>query len=138
MKKIIIDTNFIISFVTDRNLDQQSKTAELFESASKLQISIICHINVITEFIYVIDKIYQVDKKEISNIISKLLLMAGIELVCDVNIKKVLSYWPKHISDYGDAQLASLCSKTKNSSIATFDKKFLKELERLSLPIYPY
>ena len=64
--------------------------------------------------------------------------MAGIELMCEVNIKKVLSYWPKYVSDYGDAQLAALCTQVKNSSIATFDKKFLKELKRLSLPIYAY
>ncbi|MCK5231601.1 MAG: hypothetical protein KAR13_15115 [Desulfobulbaceae bacterium] len=37
MKKIIIDTNVLISFLTDRNLTQQEKAATLFSEAANLK-----------------------------------------------------------------------------------------------------
>ncbi len=33
MKKIIIDTNCLLSFVTDRNVQQQEKISRLFQEA---------------------------------------------------------------------------------------------------------
>ncbi|MCP4754964.1 MAG: type II toxin-antitoxin system VapC family toxin [Proteobacteria bacterium] len=138
MKKVIIDTNSLISFVTDRNPSQQEKTASLFENAARLRLSIICHQNVITEFVYVMDKLYSIEKGKIAEIVSDFLLMPGVDLVVDVNIKTVLELWPKSVPDYGDALIAALCKQTKNASIATFDVKFRKALSRLSLPIYQY
>ena len=35
MKKAIIDANLLISFVSDRNLNQQERATVLFEQASK-------------------------------------------------------------------------------------------------------
>lgn len=43
MKKYIIDTNALISFVTDRNPEQQQKITPLFESAANMKARIICH-----------------------------------------------------------------------------------------------
>jgi len=37
MKQIIIDTNCLISFVTDRDLTQQQKIARLLTDAAKLR-----------------------------------------------------------------------------------------------------
>ena len=58
MKKhtIVIDTNALISFVTDRNKSRQDKIAELFENAAGLRMSILCPQNVLTEFVYVLEK----------------------------------------------------------------------------------
>ena len=52
MKKRVIDTNALISFVTDRNPDQQEKAAAIFEDAARLKATILCPQNVLTEFVY--------------------------------------------------------------------------------------
>lgn len=52
MKKPVIDTNALISFVADRNPDQQSRIAALFEDAAKLKAAILCPQDVLTEFVY--------------------------------------------------------------------------------------
>ena len=138
MKSIIVDTNTLISFVTDRNPKQQEQAALLFKSASRLELSIPLHLNVITEFVYVMDKIYDIDRSKISEIISDLLNMPGINLICEIDMKSVLALWSSSIPDYGDALLAALCLKSKNSAIATFDKQFKKSLSKLSLPVYSF
>lgn len=138
MKKVIIDTNTLVSFVTDRNINQQKKSAKLFEEASRLKLMILCHQNVLTEFVYVMEKIYKIRKEKIKEIISDFILMPGIELVHEIDIKKVLQFWPTSVPDFGDALLAALCKTSKNSSIATFDRKFQNALKTLSLPIYSF
>ncbi len=138
MKKVIIDTNTLISFVTDRDINQQKKSGKLFEDASRLKLIVLCHQNVLTEFVYMMEKIYKTKKDKIKDIISDFIMMPGIELVHDIEIKKVLQLWPAEIPDYCDALLATLSKLNKNSSIATFDGKFQNALKKLSLSIYKY
>jgi predicted nucleic-acid-binding protein len=136
MKKVIIDTNTMISFVTDRNVNQQKKSEKLFEEASRLKLIVLCHQNVLTEFVYVMEKIYRTKKGKIKEIISDFILMPGIELVHEIDMKQVLRFWPTEIPDYGDALLATLNKLNNNSSIATFDRKFQNALKKLSLSVY--
>ena len=37
MKKIVIDANCLLSFVTDRNAEQQEKISKLFHEAGQLK-----------------------------------------------------------------------------------------------------
>ena len=132
MKKYIIDTNALISFVTDRNPDQQQKVAPLFESAANLKALILCHQYVLTEFIYVMDRVYQVPKEDIRRIIADLVDMPGIEVINEIDFTAVLSCWPDPIPDFGDAVIASV-SKIRKSAIVTFDRKFAKNLKSLGM-----
>ena len=132
MKKYIIDTNALISFVTDRNPDQQQKIAPLFESAANLKALILCHQYVLTEFIYVMDRVYHVPKEEIRRIITDLVDMPGIEVINEIDFTAVLSCWPDPIPDFGDAVIASV-SKIRKSAIVTFDRKFAKNLKSLGM-----
>jgi len=132
VKKYIIDTNALISFVTDRNPDQQQKIAPLFESAANLKALILCHQYVLTEFIYVMDRVYHVPKEEIRRIINDLVDMPGIEVIHEIDFTAVLSCWPDPIPDFGDAVIASV-SKIRKSAIVTFDRKFAKNLKSLGM-----
>lgn len=136
MKKIIIDTNALISFVTDRNLNQQKKIARLFLDAAKLKLTIQCHHHVISEFVYVLSSIYNCKNKDINRMISDFIAMPCIEIITDVNLTTLLYYWPNLITDYGDAVIAAQCKNSRGSAIATFDKKFKNSFERLGLPFY--
>ncbi len=136
MKKIIIDTNCLISFVSDRNADQQKKTADLFNKTKQLKRKIICHHHVISEFIYVLTSVYSLKADNVQQMVTDLITMPGVTYSSDVDMRMLLSLWPKSIPDYGDAVLASYCKKTKGTCIATFDKKFLNALNKISLPIF--
>ena len=99
MKKHIIDTNALISFVTDRNPAQQAKIAGLFDSAARLKIRVLCPQNVLTEFVYVMDAVYHIGKVEIRDIISDFINLPGIEVVDHVNLKTLFELWPENIPD---------------------------------------
>jgi predicted nucleic-acid-binding protein len=135
VKKYILDTNALISFVTDRNPEQQKKIAPLFEAVANMKAIMLCHQYVLTEFIYLMDKIYNVPKKEISRIISDFVDMPGIEIIHEIDFNIVFSYWPAQIPDFGDAVIAST-GKIRRSPIVTFDRKFSGNLKALGLILW--
>jgi predicted nucleic acid-binding protein len=69
VKKCIIDTNALISFVTDRNPAQQDKIARLLDAAVQLKLRVLCPQNVLTEFTYVMDSVYGIPKTEIRDVV---------------------------------------------------------------------
>lgn len=135
MKKYIIDTNALISYVTDRNPDQQKGIAKIFQEVVRLKGVILCHQNVLTEFIYVLDKIYGIPKNDIRIMVKDFLVMPGIELVHEIDFPTVLKFWPEAIADFGDAVVASLGHLYQGSVIVTFDLKFIHTLKKLRLPV---
>ena len=136
MKKYIIDTNALISLVTDRNLEQQAKIAPLFEQAAQHKAFIFCHQHVLTEFIFVMDKIYNIPKDEIAKMIADLVEMPSVEVMHEIDFHRVFLWWPASIPDFGDAVIASVCRNIKGSVIVTFDRKFIDSLKLLGMNVY--
>lgn len=124
MKKVIIDTNCLLSFVTDRNVVQQEKVSKLFHDAAQLKAVILCPHHVISEFIFVLSSVYGTEAEKIHSILSDLIVMPGIVTTGEVSIKTILSLWPSLIPDYGDAVVAAICKDSKGTAVVTFDKKF--------------
>jgi len=133
MKTYIIDTNALISFVTDRDTAQQEIIATIFKSAANLKETVFCPQNVLTEFIYVMEKVYGIPKMTIHTMIRDFISMPGIKIIHDIDLNILFSYWPEHIPDFGDAVVAGVCKANKGSVVATFDKKFVDLLRRLDL-----
>lgn len=138
MKNIIIDTNILISFITDRDPAQQKMASSLFDDASQLKYLILCPQNILTEFVFVMDKVYGVSADKISEIINDFISMPGIEVIHGLDLQQVLSYWPKYFKDFGDAVAASVCKDIKDATVATFDKKFKNALKKTNLKIHSF
>ncbi len=130
MRAIVLDTNCLISFVSDRNPAQQEKVAVLFNKARGLRLLLVCHHHVVSEFVYVLTSIYGVSAKKVRQMVAELVAMPGVTYTSDVDMRMLLSLWPEKIPDYGDAVLAAYCKKTKGTRVATFDKKFRRALAR--------
>ena len=133
MKKYNIDSNALISFVTDRNPAQQEVVAPLFEAASRLKCSLVCHQFVLTEFVFVMDKVYGTPKETINVMLREFIAMPGVELYQQTDFSVVLSLWPAVIADFGDALIAATGKAMKGATIVTFDEKFKSALPKIGL-----
>jgi predicted nucleic-acid-binding protein len=136
VKKYVIDTNALISFVTDRNPAQQEVVAPLFEAVSRLKCTLVCHQFVLTEFVFVMDKVYDTPKETINAMVRDFIAMPGVVLLQETNFSAVHSLWPATIADFGDALVASAGMAMKGASIVTFDEKFKSALKELGLAVY--
>ena len=133
MKKYIIDTNALISFVTDRNPAQQEIVAPLFEAASRLKCGLVCHQFVLTEFVFVMDKVYGTPKETINAMLRDFIAMPGVEVYQQTDFGLLLSLWPSKITDFGDAVIAATGKAVKGATIVTFDVKLKSELKKQGL-----
>jgi predicted nucleic-acid-binding protein len=133
VKRYIIDTNALISFVTDRNPAQQEIVTPLFEAASRLKCTLVCHQFILTEFVFVMDKVYGTPKETINSMLRDFISMPGVEVYQHTDFSAVLSFWPSKIADFGDALIAATGKAMKGAIIVTFDVKFKSALKKLGL-----
>ena len=126
MKRYIIDTNALISYVTDRNPEQQRKVAGIFQEAAKLRGVILCPQNVLTEFIFVLDRVYGVPKKEIQMMAKDFLAMPGVEMVHEIDFALRCHYVP-HVDDFELSHTYSRLVVTLGS-IQTFPAELEKKI----------
>jgi len=133
VKKYVIDTNALISFVTDRNPAQQEIVAPLFAAAFRLKCTLVCHQFVLTEFVFVMDKVYGTEKETINVMLRDFIAMPGVEVRHETDFSVLLSLWPASIADFGDALVAATAKTVKGAVIVTFDVKFKAALEKLGL-----
>lgn len=136
MKRVVIDTNVLISFVTDRNIDQQQHAVRIFEAAKRSQITVVCHQNVLTEFVYVLERVYHVEQIAVQGMLRDLIEMPGVEVAHELDFLLLLTVWPARCPDYGDAVLLSFCKGHKDVRLATFDRKFAKVAHAMGIKPY--
>ena len=133
MMRHILDTNALISYVTDRDPDQQRQVAPLFEASARLESALLCPQHVLSEFVYVLQNIYNVDSDRIAAILRDFISMPGVEIVHEVHFETLLSLWPDPVRDFGDAIVASVAKRGKGAEIVTFDRKFGAVLRKIGL-----
>jgi len=136
VRHIIIDTNVLISFVTARNPEQQSFVTPIFVDAAKAVIDVICPDHVLAEFVYVMDRIYGVSRKDISAMMRDFIAMPGVRIVSEFSYDLLFQLWPGRIAEYGDAVIAATAKGVKGAVVATFDKKLIAALKTLNIPLH--
>ncbi|MBE0503737.1 MAG: PIN domain-containing protein [Desulfuromonadales bacterium] len=138
MKKYIIDTNALISFVTDRNRAQQEVVAPLFNAAARMKCSLLCHQFVLSEFVFVMEKVYNTPKETINAMLRDFIAMPGVKIIQETDFAILLNLWPTAIADFGDGLIAATGKMSKGAEIVTFDEKFRAALARHQLnAVYP-
>lgn len=137
MTDVVIDTNALISFVTDRNAAQQEVVAEILDAASRLKCSITCPQHVLTEFVFVMDRVYGVPKPAIAAMVTEFVALPGVTVRHELDLPNLFSLWPNTMADFGDAIVATVCTSIKGAAVLTFDERFQKALRRAAIALHP-
>ncbi len=136
MKRYLVDTNALISFVTDRNTTQQEFVAPLFEAAAAMKCRIICPLHVLSEFVFVLERVYKVPKSTIRAIAQEFMHLPGVEICRDVDCTVLFQLWPDQVADFGDAVVAVVGKAMRGVQVVTFDERFAKELRTLGVAVF--
>jgi predicted nucleic acid-binding protein len=136
VKKFLIDTNALISFVTDRNPTQQESVARLFEQAAGARVTVLCPQNVLVEFAYVMDKVYRQPKPLVRRMLIDFIALPGVAVVNDVDFAEVLDLWPEPVADLGDALVVATAREVKRGEVVTFDTDFIREIKGLRIAVW--
>ncbi len=120
------DTNFLLSYFTDRNLIQQKIATKYIESSFEGKSTIHIPETTLTELVYVLTSVYNRPVSEIKLMIHAIDRTPGI-FIDGVDLFQIFSLWPDPVKDWGDALLA-VQSSYLNAGVLSFDRAFQKQL----------
>ncbi len=129
MTRLILDTNVLVSFLTERNSEQQQLAGELFQQAADGVINLLLPQAALFEMVHVLRNIHLVEDQEIAALFIDLFALPGVATLDPLPWSRLLRIWPSEIPDYGDACLAAIALAGHGDAVVTFDKKFQRRLE---------
>lgn len=133
MTRVLLDTNVIISFLTDRDKKQQALAARLLEQGADGEVELLLHQVVAVEVVYVLRNRYGVEAAAVAQVLRELLTMPGVTTVDAIPWGALLDLWPATVSGLADAVLAAVCRAERCDAVATFDTGLQRSLARLNL-----
>jgi predicted nucleic acid-binding protein len=133
MKRVGVDTNVIVSFLTDRDPTQQAWAAQLFAAAAAGEHVVVLPQSVISEAVYVMCNVYDAKPGAVSALLRDVLSLPGVVRVDELDWPAVFSLWPRRVKNFGDACLAAVARAGAFDALATFDAAFAKRARRLGL-----
>lgn len=120
----IVDANVVLRYLLDDHVDLSPKAAEILE-----QQSVTLPIEVGCEVVYVLQKVYAVERKDIQQQLSDLLHEGLVSMDKPAVFLKALECYGGSTFDFVDALLWAYQS-VKEQEIFTFDDKLLKHIRR--------
>ena len=124
-----VDTNYFLRFLLADVSEQHRKAKGLFEDAALGKIKLFTSTIVFFEIYWVLASFYEKDKKQLTKILSDLLLMSFVKLIERDLLKQALEVFTKSNLDLEDSFNLVYAKKKKARIFKTFDKKLRKKWE---------
>jgi predicted nucleic-acid-binding protein len=122
---IYLDTNIVLRYLLDDNIELSAKAKLLIDSNSNLYI---CEA-VFAEIVYVLQKVYKVERKLIEETISELLEKENINTSNNEIFCKSLELFSTKNLDFIDCLLCAY-NHVNSIQVETFDIKLMKLLKK--------
>jgi predicted nucleic-acid-binding protein len=120
----VIDANIILRYVLDDHAELSPKAAEILE-----QQTVMLPIEVACEVVYVLQKVYEVDRQDIQQQLGNLLIENLVEMDKSAVFLKALECYSTSTFDFVDTLLWAYHA-VEQQEIFTFDDKLHKYIQR--------
>lgn len=121
----IVDANIILRFILDDNKEMADKASEIIENRSIYILE-----EILAEVVYVLEKVYKMERSKISQTISEFLEFDNIFIDNKEIVLTALEAYGKKALDFVDCILFGY-SKCRNAKVYTFDKRLEKIINDL-------
>lgn len=120
----IVDANIILRYLLDDHAELSARAADIIEQQS---VTLLTEVG--CEVIYVLQKVYAIDRKDIQIQLSQLIEEKLVNMEKPEVFLKALQYYSDSRLDFVDTLLLAY-QTLDGQEIFTFDKKLLKHLKR--------
>jgi predicted nucleic acid-binding protein len=136
VRSVVLDTNVLVSFLTDRDAEQQARAAELIERGARNELRLVLPQIVATELVYVLTNLYEKPASEAAGVLRDLLGTPGVEPLDELPWSLLLDLWPETVPGFADAALVAVAKGGRHEAVATFDRGLRRTLGEQGLRPY--
>lgn len=132
---IFIDSNVILRFILDDDSKLSPRAAKIFKKIEQENLIVFLSDVIVAEIVYVLLKVYKLDKVEIKEKLLKIIALENISIENKAILPEVFDAFVSKNVDFEDAYQVALMMKKKVKQIYSFDSDFdkfpqIKRLER--------
>lgn len=125
----VIDTNVLLRFFLEDDDEQFAKTKPFIQRLELAKEEALITDIVFAEVVWVLNKVYDIPRPEITERFSKLMSYRGIKTVFSKELYvESLRLYAKHSMDIQDI-LLSIIAKDKDCTVITFDRSDFRKLQ---------
>ncbi len=121
---LIVDANIVLRYLLLDNVELAEKASQIIENNK-----VFIPFEVAAEIVYVLEKVYEVERTEISRSIKELLASDNIHTYDSDVLNKALDIFSSKKIDFVDTLLCSY-SLVRGDEVKTFDKKINKYIQK--------
>lgn len=121
-----IDTNILVRFLVGDDQKQAERVYKLFKRTESRQKELFVSLLVVLELLWVLEAVYQINRKEILDSLSDLLLMPIFKFENLNAIQKFIVSANNNKYDLSDLLIAHASNSLGCETVLTFDKKVSK------------
>jgi predicted nucleic-acid-binding protein len=122
-KPVIIDANVILRYLLQDHQELYKKAEEIFNRILLGELKAFIPTFIVAEVVYVLQKVYKVDRPTISQVLTELLKPKGVKTENKKILFEALRIYAQRNLDFADCLL---CAYSKNYEIFSFDKDLEK------------
>lgn len=128
-KKVVIDTNLFVRYLTCDDPQKAAAVDRLLESALKGDLQIVVPSIVVAELVWVLESFYQMAEVDIAGLVAAIMDTPGVEVTEKPLINAALKLYRTSNIDLVDAWIIEFAKARGIKTIYTFDKKHFKHIE---------
>ena len=133
MRRVFVDTNVFLRFLTQDDLDKAEKARLLFASAVAGEVVVETSLLVIAEIVWTLESFYGLPHEAVAELVTTILATPNLECPSkELLIEALLAYTERNV-DFIDAYHAVLLGRRRDVSLATFDRKHFRRFPGLDL-----
>ncbi len=136
MRRVIVDANVFVSYLTGRHEKQYETARALLQEAEDGNLVAIVPQFVLFEVTCVLQSGYAVTSERLATMIRDLLAFPGVETIDDCPWKRVFEIWQKPLADLADAAIVAVAVAKRYDAVATFDRKLANRLGGFGVAAY--
>lgn len=129
---VYADTNIFLRFLTGEPPELADKVSNFFDKVESGKYKLYVCDMVVSELVYVLEKIFELPKKEISEKVKALMLKKNIIMENKLVIFRALDSYRELNVNFVDSYIYSHCYKNKVNKVFSFDEHF-KRFEDLKI-----
>lgn len=131
MKKVFLDTNIFLRYLTNDDPGKADRVEQLLKRAETGKLSLVTTELVIAEIVWVLESYYELSKEQIVEQIRAILGTEGLEIINGDLVSQALEYYLADNIDFIDGYIAALMQKKGIKEIYSYDKKHLTRLKQI-------